>query len=47
MSIEVIFMPKPERWGKKFKDSRDWVEYNSTLIKRGERYYIIYEGNGG
>ena len=32
-------MPKTERWGKKFKDDRDWVEYNSKLIKRGEWFF--------
>ena len=32
-------MPKPERWGKKFKDKRDWVEYNSKLVKRGEWFF--------
>lgn len=32
-------MPKPERWGKKFKDKRDWDEYNSKLIKRGEWFF--------
>jgi len=32
-------MPKLERWGKEFKDKRDWVEYNSRLIKRGEWFF--------
>ncbi len=32
-------MPKLERWGKKFKDQRDWVEHNSKLIKRGEWFF--------
>lgn len=32
-------MPKLERWGKEFKDKRDWVEYNSKLIKRGEWFF--------
>ena len=32
-------MPKLQRWGKKFKDKRDWVEYNSKLIKRGEWFF--------
>jgi hypothetical protein len=32
-------MPKPERWGKKFRDKRDWVGYNSKLIKRGEWFF--------
>ena len=32
-------MPKLERWGKEFKDKRDWIEYNSRLIKRGEWFF--------
>jgi len=32
-------MAKAKRWGKKFKDDRNWKEYNKKLIKRGE-YYI-------
>jgi hypothetical protein len=32
-------MAKPQRWGKKFKDRRDWVEYNSKLIKRGKWFF--------
>ena len=32
-------MAKTERWGKKFKDKRDWFEYNSKLIKRGEWFF--------
>lgn len=32
-------MPKPERWGNKFKDKRDWTEYNAKLIKRGEWFF--------
>src|SRR3989338_6640502 len=39
MSIEVIFMAKTERWGKKFKDNRNWVEYNSKLLRRGEWFF--------
>lgn len=27
---------KHKRWGKKFKDKRDWVAYNEHLVKRGE-----------
>lgn len=27
---------KPKRWGKPFKDSRDWVKYNEELVARGE-----------
>ena len=32
-------MVQKKRWGKKFKDNRNWEEYNAKLIKRGE-YYI-------
>ena len=32
-------MAKTERWGKKFKDNRNWVEYNSKLIRRGEWFF--------
>lgn len=32
-------MAKRKRWGKKFKDNRNWKEYNEKLVKRGE-YYI-------
>ena len=32
-------MAHKKRWGKKFKDNRNWKEYNTRLIKRGE-YYI-------
>jgi hypothetical protein len=32
-------MVKPERWGKKFKDKRDWVDYNKKLIKRGMWFF--------
>ena len=28
-----------KRWGKEFKDTRDWVEYNAKLIKRGEWFF--------
>ncbi len=31
-------MVKRKRWGKKYKDNRDWEEYNRQLIKRGEFY---------
>ena len=27
-----------ERWGKKFKDNRDWVAYNEELVRRGTFY---------
>ena len=30
--------PKKNRWGKKQKDSRNWVEYNEQLVVRGEFY---------
>src|SRR3989344_7736937 len=32
-------MAKTERWGKKFKDKRDWVIYNKKLIKRGTWFF--------
>jgi len=32
-------MTHKKRWGKKFKDNRNWIEYNEHLIRRGE-YYI-------
>ncbi len=32
-------MVKLERWGKKRKDNRDWVEYNTKLIKKGEWFF--------
>lgn len=32
-------MPKKERWGKKFKDKRDWKIYNEELVIRGEFYF--------
>ena len=32
-------MAKTTRWGKKFKDKRDWVKYNAKLIKRGEWFF--------
>lgn len=32
-------MVKKKRWGRKYKDKRNWREYNQKLIKRGE-YYI-------
>lgn len=32
-------MVKLKRWGKKFKDKRDLVEYNTKLIKRGEWFF--------
>lgn len=32
-------MAKRKRWGKKYKDTRNWKDYNNKLVKRGE-YYI-------
>ena len=32
-------MAKTERWGKRFKDKRDWGMYNAKLIKRGEWFF--------
>jgi len=32
-------MGKNKRWGKKYKDKRDWPTYNEKLVNRGE-YYI-------
>lgn len=32
-------MAKTKRWGKKFKDKRDWVDYNKKLIKRGMWFF--------
>ena len=32
-------MVKLERWGKKFKDKRDWSEYTARLVKRGEWFF--------
>lgn len=31
-------MTKRSRWGKKYKDKRDWKVYNKQLVKRGEFY---------
>lgn len=28
-----------ERWGKKFKDNRNWLDYNQKLKKRGEWFF--------
>lgn len=32
-------MAKVERWGKKFKDRRDWADYNEKLTKRGTWFF--------
>lgn len=34
-------MVKNNRWGKEFKDKRDWVIYNEALIKRGEWFFDL------
>ena len=39
MYIIIYIMTQKKRWGKKFKDKRNWKEYNEHLIRRGE-YYI-------
>lgn len=31
-------MPKKKRWGAKYRDNRNWKEYNERLVKRGEFY---------
>lgn len=31
-------MPKKKRWGKKYKDKRNWKKYNQQLVNRGEFY---------
>ena len=28
-----------ERWGKEFKDKRDWISYNEKMIKKGEWFF--------
>jgi hypothetical protein len=28
-----------ERWGKEFKDKRDWIGYNEKMIKKGEWFF--------
>ena len=35
----MYIMAHKKRWGEKYKDKRNWKEYNEHLIKRGE-YYI-------
>ena len=34
-------MAKPERWGKKRKDNRNWSDYNQKLKKRGEWFFDL------
>jgi hypothetical protein len=35
-------MKEKKRWGKKFKDNRNWPEYNEELVVRGE-FYLDFE----
>ncbi|RZB29236.1 MAG: hypothetical protein AEth_01378 [Candidatus Argoarchaeum ethanivorans] len=30
-----------KRWGKKYKDNRNWKEYNERLVQRGELYLSL------
>jgi IS5 family transposase len=32
---------KKERWGKKYKDKRNWRKYNRKLVRRGEAYLSL------
>ena len=32
---------KKNRWGKKYKDSRNWRKYNRKLVRRGEAYISL------
>ena len=32
---------RKERWGKKYKDKRNWREYNEKLVARGEAYISL------
>jgi len=34
-------MAKLERWGKPYRDTRDWREYNEQLVKRGTLYLSL------
>lgn len=34
-------MAKLERWGKPYKDTRNWPEYNEQLVKRGTLYLSL------
>lgn len=34
-------MAKLERWGKRYKDTRKWSEYNEQLVKRGTLYLSL------
>jgi len=39
--IEEKVMAKLERWGKPYRDTRDWREYNEQLVKRGTLYLSL------
>ena len=34
-------MAKLKRWGKPYKDTRNWSEYNEQLVKRGTLYLSL------
>mgnify|MGYP000590058799 FL=1 len=34
-------MPKKERWGRPYPDTRDWSIYHERLVKRGEFYLSL------
>ena len=36
--MQSTFKKNGKRWGKKFKDDRDWSKYNEELVIRGEFY---------
>ncbi len=38
MYMQSTFKKNGKRWGKKFKDDRDWSKYNEELVIRGEFY---------
>jgi len=35
-------MPRKERWGRPYSDTRDWSIYNELLVKRGE-FYLSFD----
>ncbi|MEM3490230.1 MAG: hypothetical protein QXO75_11335 [Nitrososphaerota archaeon] len=43
-SIDV--KKRSERWGKGYKDNRNWREYNEQLVVRGEFYLDISFSDG-
>jgi len=32
---------KKKRWGKKYKDNRNWRNYNRKLVRKGEAYISL------